>query len=72
MEKKQEQAATQLLRAFRACHQVGLSVAIYDCRVCVWPKGNDVLAANNPIDRVDDIGRSFAIAGMYLDGGAGN
>jgi len=69
---EQEAAATCLLKAFRRCHEAELSAGIFDGRICVWPREIDIQADDNPISKADEVGRTFHIGGMWLDGGAGN
>jgi hypothetical protein len=69
--KEQEQASTQLLRAFIRCKQAGLSAGIYDGTVCVWPKETDPHKNGDFFGHIDLVGRTFNIPGMSLDGGAG-
>jgi hypothetical protein len=71
MNQQQEQAATQLLRAFRKCAAAGLSAAILDQNVCVWPREIDLQSDDDPLGKVDEVGRSFTVQGMWIDGGAG-
>jgi hypothetical protein len=74
MTEQQELAATQLLRAFRKCHSAGLSAAIFDGSVCVWPKEkqSEVMDSGHELfNKVREHGRLFVVRGMWLDGGAG-
>ncbi len=74
MNRDQELAATQLLRAFRKCHSAGLSAAIFDGSVCVWPKDkqSDVMDSGPELfNKVREHGQMFVVHGMWLDGGAG-